>query len=217
MQPEEQRSGQQRYTIIPRTLVFLTRDKMLLLLKGAPDKRLWAGQYNGLGGHIKAGESPYRAAVREVQEEAGLEVDNLTLRAIIHITMPDPPGITAPPGISDPLSMPEPPRMPAPPPTLAPVERTVPVSNETPASPAEASRVEEPAQGSSGPENPAGVDAPEEPEKDPDTSSSEKPWAWTILGLAASIGLNFFLAWTLADFRARHRAVLRRLGESPVA
>jgi len=93
MQPEEQRSGQQRYTIIPRTLVFLTRDKMLLLLKGAPDKRLWAGQYNGLGGHIEAGETPYRAAVREVQEEACLEVDNLTLRAIIHITMPEPPGI----------------------------------------------------------------------------------------------------------------------------
>ncbi len=94
MQAEEQRSGGAlRYGVIPRTLVFLTRDDSVLLLQGAPTKKLWAGKYNGLGGHIEPGETPYQAAVRETREEAGLEVTQLELRALIHITMPEPPGI----------------------------------------------------------------------------------------------------------------------------
>ena len=43
-----------RYTLIPRVLVFLTRGDTVLLLKGAPTKRLWAGKYNGVGGHVDA-------------------------------------------------------------------------------------------------------------------------------------------------------------------
>ena len=35
-----------RYTIIPRTAIFLRRDESYLLLKGAPTKRLWANKYN---------------------------------------------------------------------------------------------------------------------------------------------------------------------------
>lgn len=94
MQAEEQRGGgAPRYSIIPRTLVFLTRDNDVLLLQGAPTKRLWAGKYNGLGGHIEPGETPYQAAVRETREEAGLEAAQLELRALIHITLPEPPGI----------------------------------------------------------------------------------------------------------------------------
>ncbi len=105
MRPEEQLNDPTRYTAIPRTLVFLTRGDEVLLLKGAPHKHLWAGKYNGLGGHIEAGENPYRAARREVREEAGLEVADLTLRAVIHVTLPTPPGVmlfvfvgAAPPG-----------------------------------------------------------------------------------------------------------------------
>jgi 8-oxo-dGTP diphosphatase len=74
-------------------LVFLTRGDEILLLLGAPDKKLWAGKYNGLGGHIEPGETPYQAAIREVQEEAGLTVEALTLRAIVHATLPEPPGV----------------------------------------------------------------------------------------------------------------------------
>ncbi len=92
MQPEDQRT-EPRYTIVPRTLIFLTRDDRLLLLKGAPHKRLWADQYNGLGGHVERGETPFAAARREVREEAGLEVEELELRAIVHVTLPDPPGV----------------------------------------------------------------------------------------------------------------------------
>ncbi len=93
MQPAAQGNQQPRYLVIPRTLIFLTHGEAVLLLKGAPHKRLWAGKFNGLGGHIEPGEDPYAAACREVAEEAGLEVVALTLRAIIHVTLPEPPGV----------------------------------------------------------------------------------------------------------------------------
>ncbi|MGC9399036.1 MAG: NUDIX hydrolase [Anaerolineae bacterium] len=93
MRPEEQRDRRQRYTVVPRVLIFLTRGEQVLLLKGAPTKRLWANRYNGLGGHVEPDETPYQAALREVREESGLTPDTLTLRAIVHVTMPQPPGV----------------------------------------------------------------------------------------------------------------------------
>ena len=93
MRPEDQLNAGVHYMVIPRVLVFLTRADELLLLRGAPDKKLWGGKYNGLGGHIEPGETPRQTAVREVYEEAGLVVDALTLRAVIHVTLPQPPGV----------------------------------------------------------------------------------------------------------------------------
>jgi 8-oxo-dGTP diphosphatase len=91
--------GRRRYQAIPRTLVFLTSDnpetgeQEVLLLKGAPTKRLWANKYNGLGGHVEAGEDILAAALREVVEETGLAPIILTLRGVVNIdTGHDPEG-----------------------------------------------------------------------------------------------------------------------------
>lgn len=61
--------------LIPRVLIFVTRGTRVLLLRGAPDKRLWADRFNGLGGHVEPGEDLLSAARRELLEEAGLEAD----------------------------------------------------------------------------------------------------------------------------------------------
>lgn len=68
-----------RYQVIPRTLIFITRSDEVLLLKGAADKKIWAGLYNGIGGHIEQGEDAASAARRELREETGLCVRDLRL------------------------------------------------------------------------------------------------------------------------------------------
>ncbi len=83
----------QRFTVIPRTLVFITRGDRVLLLRGSPQKRIWANKYNGIGGHIERDEDIYSAALREVREETGLDVANLRLVGLINIDGDQPTGI----------------------------------------------------------------------------------------------------------------------------
>jgi 8-oxo-dGTP diphosphatase len=83
----------QRYTVIPRTLVFITRGEQILLLRGSAQKRIWANKYNGIGGHIERDEDVYAAALREVREETGLPVDDLRLVGLINIDGDQPTGI----------------------------------------------------------------------------------------------------------------------------
>ncbi len=71
----EQGVTRERYMLIPRVLIFVTRGDRVLLLRGAPDKRLWANLYNGLGGHVEQGEDVLTAARRELLEEAGIRAD----------------------------------------------------------------------------------------------------------------------------------------------
>ncbi|MBW6464937.1 MAG: NUDIX domain-containing protein [Brevefilum sp.] len=62
-----------RYQVVPRVLIFLfDHHNRVLLLKGSAQKRLWAGLYNGIGGHIEAGEDILEAAHRELFEETGI-------------------------------------------------------------------------------------------------------------------------------------------------
>jgi 8-oxo-dGTP diphosphatase len=85
MPKSEQGVSAERYTIIPRTLIFITRDASVLLIKGAPDKRLWANKYNGIGGHIERGEDVCSAARRELNEETGLSRVDLRLIGTVMI------------------------------------------------------------------------------------------------------------------------------------
>lgn len=71
--------------VIPRILCFITHGDDILLLRGAPDKRLWANRYNGIGGHLEPGEDIYSAARREIQEEAGIAITELRLRGVISV------------------------------------------------------------------------------------------------------------------------------------
>lgn len=75
MPQSDQGITKDRYSIIPRTAIFLRRGESYLLLKGAPTKRLWANKYNGLGGHVERGEDVHTAAMRELLEETGLSAD----------------------------------------------------------------------------------------------------------------------------------------------
>ncbi|MGQ9802239.1 MAG: NUDIX hydrolase [Anaerolineae bacterium] len=80
--------------VIPRVLCFITHGDDVLLLHGAPNKRLWANRYNGIGGHLEPGEDVYAAARREIREEAGIPITELRLRGIIHVAPEgDEPGV----------------------------------------------------------------------------------------------------------------------------
>jgi len=82
-----------RYHLVPRVLCFVTHGTDVLLLKGAPTKRLWPDRYNGLGGHVERREGVAAAARREIREEAGLEVRDLRLRGVITIDTGEAAGI----------------------------------------------------------------------------------------------------------------------------
>lgn len=83
-----------RYRVIPRTLIFITRGDRVLLLKGASTKRLWANRYNGIGGHIEKGEDVLTAAERELGEETGLRTTGLKLCGTLMVDTGEQVGIS---------------------------------------------------------------------------------------------------------------------------
>jgi len=82
-----------RYTVVPRTLAFLTRPGYVLLTRLPDDHPDWPGCYNGVGGHIERGEDAASAARREIVEETGLVPRNLRLCGTVWIDTGVQPGI----------------------------------------------------------------------------------------------------------------------------
>ena len=80
-----QRLQPDRYSLIPRTLIFLLRERDVLLLRLPDNRGAWGGLYNGIGGHIEQGEDPLSAARREILEETGLTPEGLRLCGVVNV------------------------------------------------------------------------------------------------------------------------------------
>lgn len=87
MGASEQGAGENksRWMVSARTLIFLTHGTEILLIKRNPQRRIFPGRYNGLGGHLERDEDPLAGAIRELEEEAGIRPKHLHLCAIYHI------------------------------------------------------------------------------------------------------------------------------------
>jgi 8-oxo-dGTP diphosphatase len=82
-----------RYRMVPRTLILLFNEEKVLLQKGSETKKIYAGFYNGLGGHVERGEDVKSCARREIKEEAGIECDDLFFCGTIAIDVKQDQGI----------------------------------------------------------------------------------------------------------------------------
>lgn len=72
------------YTPILGVLCYITRgDEVLMIHRTRRSDDLHLGKYNGLGGKVEAGEDIVSAALREVREEAGIDLVQPRLRGTI--------------------------------------------------------------------------------------------------------------------------------------
>ena len=92
MPQADQGVSKDRYLIIPRTLIFIRCGESLLFIKGAPNKRLWANKYNGIGGHVERGEDIQSAAERELFEETGI-IAEISLKGVVTVDVEDKIGV----------------------------------------------------------------------------------------------------------------------------
>lgn len=83
-----------RYSVIPRTLIFIFDEAgKVLLIKGHKHKQVGSEIWNGLGGHVEKGEDIISSAKRELFEESGIVSDDLLLCGLVSINNLIIPGI----------------------------------------------------------------------------------------------------------------------------
>lgn len=63
--------------------IFVRKDGEYLLLKRSPQKRYAPNFIHPIGGKVDPDENPYAGAQRELLEEAGVEIKNMRLEAVI--------------------------------------------------------------------------------------------------------------------------------------
>lgn len=73
-----------RHTARLSTVAFVRAGSEVLLLRHPETKARFSGLWDGIGGHVEAGEDLRGAARRELREESGLDVAGLALRGVIH-------------------------------------------------------------------------------------------------------------------------------------
>ena len=76
--------GGRRHTARLVTVSFVLEGDAVLLVQHPDDGDRFRGQWNGIGGHVEAGEDILDAARRELREEAGIEPRELSLRGVVH-------------------------------------------------------------------------------------------------------------------------------------
>jgi 8-oxo-dGTP diphosphatase len=59
------------------------QDQTLMIHRVKKANDMHQGKWNGLGGKLEPGETPEECAIREIQEEAGLRVNNLVFKGMI--------------------------------------------------------------------------------------------------------------------------------------
>lgn len=71
-------------SIVLATLCYVRHNsKTLMIHRVKKHNDIHEGKWNGLGGKIEAGETPEECAIREIREESGLLVKNLSLKGFL--------------------------------------------------------------------------------------------------------------------------------------
>ena len=66
------------------TLCYLQHDgRTLMMHRIKKENDIHKGKWNGLGGKLRAGETPEECAIREVEEECGLHMRNPSLKGVL--------------------------------------------------------------------------------------------------------------------------------------
>lgn len=94
MPKSDQGLNTKRYSVVPRTLLFIFKGQDVLLIKGSEKKNIWSQKYNGLGGHVERGEDVFASAYRELAEESGQHNINLRLCGTVMVDVEPHQGVT---------------------------------------------------------------------------------------------------------------------------